>query len=145
MVITGVPSHSNATVSHLIYLDAAVPKSGQAEFDIVPGWLRDKQMAECVDGINQYPSAEFLAYESRMKPHPIGTKTHPIAYDEGKFNAMPKTYVVASKEAGLGPFAQVVARISTEPNWNIIEVSAGHDLYRDAPLDVEKAILRAIE
>jgi hypothetical protein len=38
-----------------------------------------------------------------------------------------------------------VARISTEPNWNIIEVSAGHDLYRDAPLEVEQVILRAIE
>jgi len=145
MVITGVPTHTDSKVSHLIYLDAAVPKSGQAEFDIVPGWLRDKQMAECFDGINQYPSAEFLTYESRMKPHPIGTKTQPIAYDEGKFNAMPKTYVVASKEAGLGPFAHVVERISTEPNWNIIEVSAGHDLYRDAPLEVEQVILRAIE
>jgi pimeloyl-ACP methyl ester carboxylesterase len=145
MVITGVPSHTDSKVSHLIYLDAAVPKSGQAEFDIVPGWLRDKQMAECFDGINQYPSAEFLVYESRMKPHPIGTKTQPIAYDEVKFDALPKTYVVAGKESGTGPFAQVVARISTESNWNIIEIPAGHDLYRDAPLEVEQVILRAIE
>ncbi|MFM1950808.1 MAG: hypothetical protein RL418_495 [Actinomycetota bacterium] len=141
MVITGVPSHTDSKISHLIYLDAAVPKSGQAEFDIIPGWLREQQLAECLDGLNQFPSQEFLAYEPRMKPHPIGTKKDPISYDEQQLALIPKTYVLPGKEVSNGPFAEVVQRIAGEPNWNLIEVDAGHDLYRDAPMEIERIIL----
>jgi pimeloyl-ACP methyl ester carboxylesterase len=141
MVITGVPARVQAKIAHLVYLDAAVPKSGQTEFDLIPEWLRDQQLAECLDGLNQFPSAQFLNYEPRMKPHPIGTKQEPIFYDEGQFVGLAKTYVVAGRERGNGPFAEVVARISSESNWRIIELDAGHDLYRDSPTEIERILL----
>jgi pimeloyl-ACP methyl ester carboxylesterase len=144
MVITGVQAKTPAKVSHLIYLDAAVPKSGQAEFDIIPEWLKEKQVAECEDGLNQFPSKEFLEYESRMKPHPIGTKTQAIQYDETQFSEIPKTYVVAGNDGENGVFADVVKRIRTEPNWDIIELPVGHDVYKAAPAEVEGIILRTI-
>lgn len=140
MVITGVPARVQAKIAHLVYLDAAVPVSGQTEFDLIPDWLRAKQLAECLDGRNQFPSAEFLNYEPRMKPHPIGTKQEPISYDEVQLAGLAKTYVVAGKERGSGPFAEVVARISSETNWRIIELDAGHDVYRDSPEEVERII-----
>jgi pimeloyl-ACP methyl ester carboxylesterase len=140
MVITGVPARTSAQISHLVYLDAAVPKSGQAEFDIIPIWLRDQQLAECRDGLNQFPSDEFLKYEPRVKPHPIGTKQEPISYDETQFALLGKTYVVAGRERDSGPFSIVVERISHQPNWRILEVDAGHDLYRDSPQEIERII-----
>jgi pimeloyl-ACP methyl ester carboxylesterase len=145
MVITGVPARVQAKIAHLVYLDAAVPKSGQTEFDLIPEWLRDQQLAECLDGLNQFPSAQFLNYEPRMKPHPIGTKQEPIFYDEVKFAGLAKTYVVARREHSNGPFAEVVARISDEPNWRMIELDAGHDLYHDSPVAIERIILEAVE
>ena len=141
MVITGVPHKTSATIRHLIYLDAAVPLSGQAEFDLIPAWLKDKQIAECKDGFNQFPSAGFLTYEPRMKPHPIGTKTQAIDYDEGQFASIPKTYVVAGRDGESGPFAEIVQRIRGEANWSIIELPVGHDVYREAPAEVERIIL----
>lgn len=144
MVITGVPSRLTTGVNHLIYLDAAVPLPGQSEFDLVPEWLSQKQLSESPDGLNIYPSADFLVYEPRMKPHPLGTKIQPITYDEGKYARLAKTYVVAHGEPGGNVFPGCVERIRQEPNWTILEWPFGHDLYRDAPNQVEQLLLAAV-
>ena len=145
MVITGVPSRTSAKIRHLVYLDAAFPKSGEAEFDLIPAWLRDKQIEECADGLNQFPSKDFLRYESRMKPHPIGTKQQPIVYDELAFAKLPKTYVIAGREAENGVFARVVDRIKGDSSWRFKTLDAGHDLFRDAPNEVEALLVEILE
>lgn len=144
MVITGVGARTKAKVTTLVFLDTPVPRSGDREWDSVPTWLQDKMLGECEDGLNMMPSAEFLAYEPRMKPHPIGTKLQPLHYDEAHFGTIPKTYVHSAKPGEPSIFEPQFQRIQGEPGWKFVTLPYGHDLYREAPLEIEQIILESL-
>jgi pimeloyl-ACP methyl ester carboxylesterase len=144
MVITGAGARTKAKVSSLIFLDTPVPKSGDRELDLVPTWLQDKMLLECEDGLNMRPSDDFLLYEPRMKPHPIGTKLQPLRYDEEHFGILPKTYVNSAKPGEPSIFLSQFERIANEPGWTRISLPYGHDLYRDAPAEIEQIILNSL-
>ena len=144
MVITGAGARTSAKVTSLVYLDTPVPKSGECEMDTVPTWLQEKMLGECEDGLNMKPSKEFLVYEPRMKPHPIGTKLQPLIYDEAHFGTLPKTYVNSAKPGEPSLFEPQFQRIQTEPGWSWVSLPYGHDLYRDAPAEIEQIIVESL-
>jgi len=144
MVITGAGARAKAKVTSLVFLDTPVPKSGDCEMDLVPDWLQEKMLRECQDGLNMQPSEEFLLYESRMKPHPLGTKLQPLFYDEAHFGTLPKIYVNSAKPGEVSLFESQYQRIANEPGWTRLSLPFGHDLYRDAPEEVEKIIIDSL-
>lgn len=144
MVITGVADRCHSSIRHLVYLDAALPASGQSEWDLNSEWLRELYMSSTTDGLNVDVPKEWLSFRPRLMPHPLGTKLQPLVFDQAKLDSLGKTYVHAEK--GFGPgmehfFAGGYDRAQTEPGWQAISLPAGHDIASELPNEVLEIIL----
>ena len=148
MVITGVADLARISVKHLVYLDAALPRPGQSEWDLNAEWLREKYMSTTLDGVNIQVPDEFLRFRPRLMPHPLATKLQPLHFSQQRLDSLDKTYVHA--ERGFGPgvehfFAEGYRRAQTEPGWSTQSLAAGHDLAAELPDQVLKIILQVCE
>ncbi|MEY4067581.1 MAG: hypothetical protein RIQ44_793 [Actinomycetota bacterium] len=148
MVVTGVADRTKAKIKALVYLDAWAPKSGQAEWDLIPDYDKPGFLASCTDGLNLRVNPGLLAHEPRMTTHPLATKLQPLHFDEAKFAEFKKVFVHGEKwfhdPAVPSPFVQILDRARVEPNWQAHSWPVGHDLYREAPDQVQSVILEAL-
>jgi pimeloyl-ACP methyl ester carboxylesterase len=145
MVITGVADKTAAAVRKVIYLDAQLPNSGQREWDLMPEADRESMLNMCLDGIKIYPDAWLREYESRVNPHPIGTKLQPIYYDQSKFDALDKVFIYAEKwfhnPAVVSPLRHSFLSASGALGWRVESWPFGHDLIREASQEVAKLLI----
>jgi pimeloyl-ACP methyl ester carboxylesterase len=131
MVITGVAARGIASLSSLIYLDAMLPESGGALWDVISDDLRTAILAAAPDGLSTAPPADLVAVDARVLPHPLRTYRQPVHYDESSFPAR-KTYVLSAGNPG-SPFHAMHDRVAALPGWSVVSVPYGHDLMREAP------------
>jgi pimeloyl-ACP methyl ester carboxylesterase len=131
MVITGVAARGIASLRSLVYLDAMLPESGGALWDVISDDLRGAILAAAPDGISTAPPADLVAVDPRVLPHPLRSYRQPVHYDEASFPAR-KTYVLATGNPG-SPFHAMHDRVASLPGWNVLSVPFGHDLMREAP------------
>ena len=144
MVITGVADRCHSSVKHLVYLDAALPASGQSEWDLNSQWLRDLYMSSTTDGLNVDVPKEWLAFSPKLMAHPLGTKLQPLVFDQSKLDGLNKTYVHA--ENGFGPglehfFSAGYKRAQAEPGWQVRSLPSGHDIATELADEVLEIIL----
>lgn len=144
MVITGVAARQPSAIKHVVYLDAALPRSGQSEWDINSKWLQDRYMNSVSDGLNIDVPQEWLVSRPRLMPHPLGTKLQPLVFDQANLDGLNKTYVHAEK--GFGPglehfFAEGYHRALSEPGWQVFSLPAGHDVASELPDEVLEIIV----
>ena len=144
MVITGVSDRTSTAIGCLVYLDAALPRSGQSEWDLNAEWLRKVYMSSTLDGLNVAVPENFLAARPRLMPHPLGTKLQPLFYSDSKFDLISKVYVHA--EMGFGPdvdhfFSAGYQRSLSEAGWKSFSLACGHDMASDAPEAVLEILL----
>lgn len=143
MVITGVADRTSAKIESLIYLDAALPLSGQSEWDLASEELREVFTHSAKDGINIEVPAEWLTFRPRLMAHPLATKLQPLDYSIAKYQSFPKVYVHALNGFGPGAdhfFAKGYDRVKSQPGWTTYELPAGHDLATELPVEVLKII-----
>lgn len=143
MVITGVADRTAARVESLIYLDAALPQSGESEWDLIPENLQKLFTHSTSDGINIDVPSEWLKVQPRLAPHPLATKLQPLHYSEVNFRKINKVYVHA--QWGLAPgdpsiFKDCYEHCTNAAGWVTYSLAAGHDLAREA----EEAVLQII-
>jgi len=131
MVITGVAARGVASISRMVYLDAMLPESGKALWDVIDDDLRAALLAAAPDGVSTAPPADLVAVDARVVPHPLRTYRQPVVYDDAIFPDR-TTYVLAAGNPG-SPFHAMHDRVADRPGWNAIAVPYGHDLMREAP------------
>lgn len=153
MVISGVAGREAARLAHLVYLDAFVPKKGQAMLDLVKPEAAERMRVgaqEHGDGWRVPPlSAEQLGVTSErdtawitrhVVPQPIRTFEQPLAADvapRGK-----RTYVYCSPPAR-GTFDQFL-HLREDRGWSFHEVKTGHDAMVTAPGPITKILLETV-
>ena len=144
MVITGAADRVRARVRKIFYLDAQLPNPGEREWDLIPTVEHEMFIDQCSDGLNLYPDAGLLAYESRMQPHPLATKLQPVQYDQSKFDSLSKVFVFAEKwfnEPGAeSPIKKSFDRARAASGWETESWPFGHDLVREAASKVATLI-----
>jgi pimeloyl-ACP methyl ester carboxylesterase len=123
MIITGVAASMTDRISHLVYVDAALPDPGQSLFDII------------VSG-----GCDPLSFAGLEPAAPYVEK---LQYDAQKIKLLPKTYILGTKSE----FAAVtrVARqkiAATEKEWTNFELPSSHVPMADMPDDLEQLLLR---
>ncbi|MBI3625901.1 MAG: alpha/beta fold hydrolase [Candidatus Rokubacteria bacterium] len=153
MVITGVAGRGPARLAHLVYLDAFVPASGQAVFDLLPapivGELR--QAAEVHgDGWRIPPlpperfgvtNAKDAAWLSRhLVPQPIRTFEQPVHAPDGA--RLERTYIHCRRPTA-GPFDQF-RHLKEDRAWRFHEVRTGHDAMVTVPGEITRLLLRTL-
>ena len=151
----GAADQVSDQISSIVYLDAFIPKNGQAQRDLIPVERQayaDIQVKEHGDGwkVPQRSAESFMVQTAedrawvnrRCVPHPFATMTQPINLTDKWKNIRTKTFI----EAGLyitspfGPFAEYA---KNDPDWHYEKIESGHDVMIDKPEELTEALIRA--
>jgi pimeloyl-ACP methyl ester carboxylesterase len=145
MVVTAVADRVADRVRTLVYLDAFVPRDGQAVLDLVRSEMREKILA--LPGWQVPPPGpqgiadpqELAWLESRRNPQPAGTFKERISL-KGNYRGK-RTYIFCS---GYSPttFAPFAAAVKADPAWRYAELPTHHYPHLSMPRELA-AILTA--
>ena len=152
MVITGVAAQVPARLAHLVYLDAFVPASGQAVFDLLPAEIATDLRRAAEDhgdgwripplpperfGVTDAKDAAWLS--RHLVPQPIRTFEQPLHTRDGA--RLRRTYIHCRK-ATAGPFDRF-RHLKEDRAWRFHEVRTGHDAMVTVPGEIAGLLLRA--
>lgn len=148
MVATGVADRVPERISKLIYLDAFVPRDGQALVDLLPQAARTR-MEESVksgDGWRVPPnptppdtSAEDQKWiQPRRVPTPFKCFTTPVHLRNGD-TKLPRSYIYCKRTTPDDTFGQFAARAKKE-GWTYREIDASHSPNVTAPDALSKLL-----
>lgn len=153
MVATGVADRAPDRISQVIYLDAFVPRNGQAVFDLmVPddriGLIEAARKTS--DPMRLAPramppdtSAADLAWANpRRAPQPIAAFEQPIRLT-GAVEQLRRTYIYCTKSRPGDVFRQFAERAKSENGWKYREIDASHNPHITVP-DVLATMLHEI-
>jgi pimeloyl-ACP methyl ester carboxylesterase len=142
MVATGVADRARDRITQLIYLDAFVPRDGEALFDLVSPDARNamREGAKTGDGWRvpslQIPpdtSEEDRAWlaERRMSQS-IKCFDTPLRLTGGEI-AVPRSYIYCQRAAPVDTFRPFANRAKAESGWRYHEIDASHSPHVTSP------------
>lgn len=123
MVITGVAAAMEDRISHLVYLDAALPDPGDSLYSLL------KQ-------ISASPADQALI------PDPAFPYVETLNFNQEIHNRIPKTYILCTKSdyAEVTSFAK--KKIDAHPGgWTYLELSSSHIPMADQPDELNRVLL----
>ncbi|HEY0748480.1 MAG TPA: alpha/beta hydrolase [Steroidobacteraceae bacterium] len=150
MVATGVADRARDRIAKLVYLDAFVPKDGQAQADLIPDGHRTMEArAKAGDGWrvppNPSPSdtseADLRWIAERRLPQSLKCFVQPLTLRHGEAT-LPHTYIYCKRIPPGDPFSQFADRARQE-HWAYYEMDASHSPHITAP-DALAAVLRSV-
>ncbi len=151
MVATGVADRAPERIARLIYLDAFVPKDGQAMVDLLSGDgpERLRTAVKNADGWRLPPnpvppdtSAEDAKWVQSLRiPQPARTFETPLRLRHGD-TKVPRSYVYCRKTSAGDPFRAFAERAKLE-RWDYHELDCSHSPHITAP-DALLALLDSI-
>ena len=152
MVIAGAADRAAERLAHLVYLDAFVPRDGQAQIALMSSALGSafRQGAESAgDGWRIPPpplqrygvtaAADLKWAGPRVGPHPLKTFQQPVRLTNPAATALPRTYVACTQSTGT--FDAFYQQARTEPGWRYRELPTGHDAMITMPRQVADLLL----
>jgi pimeloyl-ACP methyl ester carboxylesterase len=148
MVITGVAERVAERIAHLVYLDALVPRDGEAGLDVfaLPARASMEQAIRTLgDGWLMPVRAGSGSGDARRCPQPAQTGTQRLSISNPVAAALPHTYVwcTADKQPGsflAGALGTSVAR-ARAAGWRYREIDATHSVIRTHPHEVARLLL----
>lgn len=154
MVVTGAADARPGRIGHIVYLDAAIPRDGEALVDVSPG-LRDLAgTIRTVDGVDLvlWPEGPVLdiyglagtPFEQwalqRLTPHPWRSLVEPLLLrDAMRLAAIPRTIINCTGTLAKRPLGNRDRWIDADRVW---EIDTGHDLMLTEPDAVAEMLLR---
>ena len=153
MVATGVADRARERISLLVYLDAFVPRDGQALVDLVPDAQRQKMLegARAGDGwrVSSNPppadtSPEDLAWINKYRrTQSLKCFEQPLGL-QGEI-AVPRVYIQCMRYADKGPFNQFAERARAHNGWRSYELDASHSPNVTAPDALMKVLQQVLQ
>jgi len=153
--ITGAAARVPQRLAHLVYLDAALVKSGQSAFDTYPpADAKARTDAANAAGGLAVPSpttltpswglspgmADYDWFMRRLTPHPLGSFTTPLHYAGAPGNGVPATYITCA--APLNPLLAGARELAAQQkSWRHIELAAPHEAMVTHPREVAEILL----
>jgi pimeloyl-ACP methyl ester carboxylesterase len=157
MVISGVADAAADRIQALVYLDAALPESGQCMLDFVPparrarffdgartqgdGW-RVPPLRAAEWGIEDPADQEWL--DSLFGFHPLKSLTDPIQLSGRHVNIDRKVFILAARYDP-SPFQQFAARTRGAPGWTNYELPSFHFTMVQLPSETAELLLRCAD
>ena len=150
MVATGVADRVGERIRKVIYLDAFVPRDGQALNDLTrrPDGSRPGGPPPADDWLvppipppddTSPEDVEWLA--PRRKPQPRKTFEEPVRLT-GAIDRLPRAYIYCLKVREGDVFGQFAARARSEDGWQYEEIDASHNPHITAPYELLDILLR---
>lgn len=138
MVITGVADRIPDLVDALVFLDAVVPRDGEACWDLVNDEERAWYLAVDDTGFGVPPMAFF---DDRATSHPLASLIQKLRLSGDLTRFRRREYVVALDWPGDSPLQSSYDRVRDDPDWNCHELKGRHNLMRDNPDDLVRILL----
>jgi pimeloyl-ACP methyl ester carboxylesterase len=143
MVATGLADRVPQRIAQRVYLDAFVPRDGQALFDLISPEARAamrKAVAEQGGGWrippNPVPEDTSEADRAWILPRrvmqPLATFEQPLQLS-GAADHLPRSYIYCLRPMPGDVFAQFAERARSEPGWRLYEIDATHSPHVTAP------------
>jgi pimeloyl-ACP methyl ester carboxylesterase len=152
MVATGVADRARERIAQLIYLDAFVPRNGQALPDLLPPQARQpmQERVKAGDGWRVAPNptppdtseadAKWIA--ERRLPQSFKTFEMPLRLSDADI-ALPRSYIYCKRIAPGDTFRSFAERAKSEAGWRYYEIDASHSPHVTAP-ETLAALLQTI-
>jgi pimeloyl-ACP methyl ester carboxylesterase len=134
-VITAVAEQVPERIRHLVYLDAAVPRDGESNDDVIgpelvaalrsaarsggEGW-RVPPDASVGDGL---PDALQRWVMARLTPHPLRSFGEPVLFRSPAAAALPRTFIRTSTQSVL--YGDLLER-ARKAGWSCRDLKGGH-------------------
>ena len=123
MVITGVASAMADNISHLVYLDAAVPDPGDSLYSLLKQGLRSSG-------------------EQVLVPDPAPPYVEPLDFDPLIIWSIPKTYIFCTKSEYQAVTGIARKKIEASPDgWTFVELSSSHVPMADQPEELYRLLI----
>jgi pimeloyl-ACP methyl ester carboxylesterase len=152
-VITGAADRVPRRVAQLVYLDAEVPREGEAEMDLLPpdersayeesatlhgeGWRIPPPIPDPLPpGLD--PDVQWAM--SRMVPQPLRTFTQPLHLTAAT-PLFRRTYVLHTEGKEGQELPDYVQRIRADMDWEFVELAAGHAAHVTAPRQLASLLI----
>lgn len=146
MVITGVADRLKNRISHIVYLDAALPKNGQSMISQGPSRAltqiveAEKNLrAFAPDGVamqafppnilgieKSHPSYSWVA--EKLTPHPLKTWFDPIKLNNNGSDGLKRTYIHCTDPVlSNSSFPWHAEQVQKDSGWRYRALATGHD------------------
>jgi len=123
MVITGVAAAIADNISHLVYLDAAVPEPGDSLYSLLKQGLRSSE-------------------EQGLIPDPAPPYVEPLDFDPQIIQSIPKTYIFCTKSEYQAVTGIARKKIEASPDgWTFVELSSSHVPMADQPEELYRLLI----
>lgn len=157
MVITGVADRATRRISHLVYLDGAIPVDGESLADVIPALIGiARSDARVVDGVELalWPDspASLAIYgvtdpddaawlQGKLTPHPWKSFVQPLRLtNEAAVKRIPRSNINSSIAAS--GMVEGPLRDRAQAADQVWEIDTGHDLMITAPREVAEILLQ---
>ncbi|GAB5489233.1 MAG: alpha/beta fold hydrolase [Parasphingorhabdus sp.] len=155
MVITGVADSLKERISHIVYLDAALPENGdtmisqgpprnaaeikEAEVGLralAPDGIAMQAFPPEILGIAQsHPRYSWVA--EKLTPHPLKTWLDPINLLDGGSDGLNRTYIHCNRPAlPKSSFQWHAEQVQRDESWQYHALATGHDAMITAPQEL---------
>jgi pimeloyl-ACP methyl ester carboxylesterase len=130
MIITAIAAQRATQISALVYIDAFLPRDGEALWDIATDWERQHY----IDGQRDAPGlvAPFPGSPAYLTRQPLLTLIEPVHLSGDEALIKRRTYIYA-KDGAPETFGKFYERTSADPAWRTHALDSGHGVMRDAP------------
>jgi pimeloyl-ACP methyl ester carboxylesterase len=138
MIITGVAEKRAPKISSLVYIDAFLPRDGEALWDIATEWERK----HFIDAQRDSPGlvAPFPGSPNGLARQPLLTLLEPVHLSGAEQQIKRHTYIYATHGLPM-TFGKFYERTKADPDWQTHEVDSGHVVMQDAPDALLKILL----
>lgn len=140
MIITEVANRLGKAVRALVYVDAFLPRDGEALWDIAD----DPSRKHYIDAQRDMPGlvAPFPGSPSFLTRHPLLTLTQPVKMTGAEKAVGKHTYIYATKGAPT-VFTKFHDRVKVDPSWKSYSVDTGHGVMVEKPEETAAILLEA--
>lgn len=150
MVITGVAERLKERLSHLVYLDAVIPRPGESWSSGHAEETRASRRAAIAANGGVLPppdpaifglsGADAAWVARRQTPQPGAVYDAPLHFDPARIAALPRTFVSCTAPA-LATIDASRQRARTESGWTFVELATGHDPMISLPEPLLRVLL----
>lgn len=140
MIISQVASWLGSRIRALVYVDAFLPRDGEALWDICDA----PSQKHYIDAQRDMPGlvGPFPGSPASLGRHPLLTLTQPVRMTGREKDIARRTYVYATKGAPT-VFTKFHDRIEADAAWHSVSLPTGHGVMQEKPEDVTAILLEA--
>jgi pimeloyl-ACP methyl ester carboxylesterase len=130
MIITAIAAKRAAQIRALVYIDAFLPRNGEALWDIATDWERQHY----IDAQRDAPGlvAPFPKAPPHLTRHPLLTLLEPVHLTGDEADIKRRIYIYA-KNGAPKTFGKFYERTRADSAWQTHALDSGHGVMQDAP------------